>query len=208
MLVELLLPEVRYCLFEIGLHTPVWPLVLSRVVAILIEEFSSMESALATFALPGASATSPVRGPQLLVLVNAANTFRHVFTRIAEIPTTRMALASLFVIGNVLEDFVTSPVKAHLILHIHFLLFIRRHGVTRFARVLGLIRHRSSKIATEACIYLKFSLLILVFPPSVRRVWPHMPIKEVFFGFFIRVLNEFMVGALYTATIFIFRLAT
>lgn len=47
LLVDLLLPENGYVFLEIGLHSPVRPIVLARVLGVLVQEFSSVHCVLA-----------------------------------------------------------------------------------------------------------------------------------------------------------------
>jgi hypothetical protein len=141
---------MRNGLLKVGLNPPVGPLVLSRILAVLIKKLSSVERPLATLAFPVTSTASPMRGPQLLILVNSTDPLRYIFARIAKVPPTWMTLTSLLVIGYVLEDLVTSPIKAHFVLQVHLLLLISAHSVTRLTWVLWLIRHWASEIATES----------------------------------------------------------
>ena len=89
---------MTHSLLEVGLHSPVWPLVLSRLLVVLFKEGTSVIGSGATFLFPALSTASPMGLPKLLIKAYSSHSRRHILPRITEVPLARMAFASSFVV--------------------------------------------------------------------------------------------------------------
>lgn len=137
---KLLLPQMRNSLLEVSLNSPIRPLILSRLLRVLIQKYTSVESPLATLRLPTLTAAGPVRLPQQLLRVYASNCSGYSLSRVAKVPSSWMAKTCLLMIIHLFEDLSARPIQAVSILLINFLLLIRRES-SWSSRISSLIRH-------------------------------------------------------------------